>query len=181
MDDKKIEDAAKQHSEESYISDYFQACYKDAFMECAKWMQEEFLKDLWHPVSEEPKKGRVFLYKTIFKGYGLNKIIDGNDWKYIIKYKKLLNGFILMIYFQRKEINMSGLLSMIGMQTELDYLIGDFPACFGDTPLVIPKGNIPSDKQKCQPKEQHEFTIKGIKVMAASKKDAIKKYNHHKK
>lgn len=59
MDDKKIEDAAKQHSEESYISDYFQACYKDAFMECAKWMQEEFLKDLWHPVSEEPKKGRV--------------------------------------------------------------------------------------------------------------------------
>lgn len=31
MDDKKIEDAAKQHSEESYISDYFQACYKDAF------------------------------------------------------------------------------------------------------------------------------------------------------
>ena len=88
MDDKKIEDAAKQHSEESYISDYFQACYKDAFMECAKWVQEEFLKDLWHPVSEEPKKGRVFLYKTIFKGYGLNKIIDGNEWKYIIKYKK---------------------------------------------------------------------------------------------
>lgn len=88
IDDKKIEDAAKQHSEESYISDYFQACYKDAFMECAKWVQEEFLKDLWHPVSEEPKKGRVFLYKTIFKGYGLNKIIDGNEWKYIIKYKK---------------------------------------------------------------------------------------------
>lgn len=54
MDDKKIEDAAKQHSEESYISDYFQACYKDAFMECAKWMQEEFLKDLWHPSSEKP-------------------------------------------------------------------------------------------------------------------------------
>lgn len=46
IDDKKIEDAAKQHSEESYISDYFQACYKDAFMECAKWVQEEFLKDL---------------------------------------------------------------------------------------------------------------------------------------
>lgn len=76
---------------------------------------------------------------------------------------------------------MSGLLSMIGMQTELDYLIGDFPACFGDIPLAIPKGNIPSDKQKCQPKEKHEFAIKDIKIMAASKKDAIKKYNHHKK
>ena len=76
---------------------------------------------------------------------------------------------------------MSGLLSMIGMKTELDYLIGDFPACFGDTQLSIPKGNVQSDKQKCQPKAQHEFTIKGIKIMAASKKDAIKKFNHRKK
>ena len=70
---------------------------------------------------------------------------------------------------------MSGLLSMIGMQAELDYLIGDFPACFRDTQLAIPKGSIPSDKQKCQTNEQHEFIIKGIKIVAASKKDAIKK------
>ena len=70
---------------------------------------------------------------------------------------------------------------MIGMKTELDYLIGDFPACFGDTSLAITKGNIHSDKQKCQLKAQHEFTIKGIKIMAASKKDAIKKFNHRKK
>ena len=70
---------------------------------------------------------------------------------------------------------------MIGMQTELDYLIGDFAACFGDTPLAIPKGSIPSDKQKCKPKEKHEYTINGIKIMAASKKDSIKKYNNRKK
>ena len=76
---------------------------------------------------------------------------------------------------------MNGLLSMIGMQTELDYLIGDFPACFGDTSLAIPKGNIHSDKHKCQPNEQHEFTIKGVNIMVASKKDAIKKFNHRKK
>ena len=76
---------------------------------------------------------------------------------------------------------MNGLLSIIGMKTELDYLIGDFPACFGDTPLAIPKGSIPSDKQKCQPNEQHEYTINGIKIMAAFKKDAIKKFNHRKK
>ena len=69
---------------------------------------------------------------------------------------------------------MNGLLSMIGMQAELDYLIGNFPACFGDTPLAIPKGSIPSNKQMCQQKSQHEFTIKGIKIIAASKKDAIK-------
>ena len=66
---------------------------------------------------------------------------------------------------------------MIGMKAELDYLIGDFPTCFGDTLLAIPKGSIPSDKHKCQPKEQHEFTIKGIKIVAASKKDVFKKIN----
>ena len=73
---------------------------------------------------------------------------------------------------------MNGLLSMIGMQAELDYLIGDFPACFGDTPLAIPKGSIPSNKQKCQPKAKHEFTIKGIKIVAASKKNAMKKFSY---
>lgn len=47
------------------------------------------------------------------------------------------------------------------------------------TPIVLKKPL--TDNQKCQSKAQHEFTIKGIKVMAASKKNAIKKYNHHKK
>lgn len=69
---------------------------------------------------------------------------------------------------------MNGLLSMIGMQTELDYLMGDFAECFRNTPLAVPKGSVPSDKQKCQQKEQHEYTIKGIKIMEASKNDAIK-------
>ena len=66
------------------------------------------------------------------------------------------------------------------MAATASYAQGDV---FGSTSprLDTPKGNIPSDKQKCQPKTQHEFTIKGIKIMAASKKDAIKKFNHRKK
>ena len=66
IDDKKIEDAAKQHSEESYILGYFQAYYKDAFIEGAKWMQEEFLKDLWHPANEIPKIGRVIIMENYY-------------------------------------------------------------------------------------------------------------------
>ena len=64
IDDKKIEDAAKQHSEESYISSYFQACYKDAFMEGAKWAINEFLKNLWHPANEVPEIGRVIIIEN---------------------------------------------------------------------------------------------------------------------
>lgn len=56
INDKKIKDTAKLYAEKSYISEYFQACYKDGFIDCAKWMQEEFLKDLWHPASEEPRE-----------------------------------------------------------------------------------------------------------------------------
>lgn len=77
---------------------------------------------------------------------------------------------------------MNGLMSMIGMQTELEYQMGDdFPFGSPSPRLSTPKGSVPSDKQKCQPKAQYEFTVRGIKIMAASKKDAIKKYNHLKK
>ena len=76
---------------------------------------------------------------------------------------------------------MNGLLSIIGMKTELEYQMNDFPFGLPRIRFNVPKGDIPSDKQKCLPKAQYEFTIKGLKIMAASKKDAIKKYNHRKK
>lgn len=73
------------------------------------------------------------------------------------------------------------LMRMAWMMTAMSvYAQGDI---FGSPSprLDTPNGNIPSDKQKCQQKAQHVFTIKGVKIMAASKKDAIKKYNHRKK
>lgn len=76
---------------------------------------------------------------------------------------------------------MNGLLSMIGMQTEMEYQMSDFPFCLPSFRFNVPKGSVPSDKQRCQPKAQHEFIVKGVKIRAASKKDAIKKYNHRKK
>lgn len=76
---------------------------------------------------------------------------------------------------------MNRLLSMIGVVTRIYCQMDDFPFGSPSPRLGEPKGNIPSDRQKCQPKEQHEFIVKGVKIMAASKKDAIKKYNHRKK
>ena len=66
INDKKIEDAAKQHSEESYISGYFQACYEDAFMDGAKWAINEFIKNLWHPANEIPEIGRVIIMENYY-------------------------------------------------------------------------------------------------------------------
>ena len=90
INDKKIEEAAKQSSEESYISGYFQACYKDAFIEGAKWMQEEFLKDLWHPASEIPKEfnnyGFAALYILQYNHQIRNVFYDKDNmsWKNVI-------------------------------------------------------------------------------------------------
>lgn len=67
------------------------------------------------------------------------------------------------------------------MYTAITAYASEYPFGTPSPRLDTPNGNIPSDKQKCQTKAQHEFTIKGVKIMAASKKDAIKKYNHRKK
>ena len=93
IDNKKIEEAAKQHSEESYISGYFQACYKDAFIEGAKWMQEEFLKDLWHPADEMPnennevicvdKDSRTITYNGIANWFAFCRTHDVTHWLYV--------------------------------------------------------------------------------------------------
>lgn len=83
IDNKKIVDVAKQHSEESYISCYFQACYKDAFTDGAKWMQEEFLKDLWHDVDEMPKKAKAFIFECgdDSMNYHIGMMFNPNDYK----------------------------------------------------------------------------------------------------
>lgn len=55
IDKKKIKEAAIQHSR-WLSSNHEESTASDSFMEGAKWMQEEFLKDLWHPASEEPRE-----------------------------------------------------------------------------------------------------------------------------
>ena len=54
INDKKIEAAASKLCD--YGSVYDSGYRIDGFMKCAKWMQEEFLKDLWHPANEEPRE-----------------------------------------------------------------------------------------------------------------------------
>lgn len=67
------------------------------------------------------------------------------------------------------------------MYTAITAYASEYPFGSPSPRLDTQKGSVPSDKLKCQPKAQHEFTIKGVKIMAASKKDAIKKFNHRKK
>lgn len=63
------------------------------------------------------------------------------------------------------------LLSIISMQTELEYQMQDFHFRITCIKFNTPKDYRPSDRQKRKPKVQHEFTVKGIKIMVASIKD----------
>ena len=74
IDDKKREDVAKVYMiGEFYDRDEAEWNYpitnEEKRNQCiidfkagAKWMQEEFLKDLWHPASEEPKENFDLVY-----------------------------------------------------------------------------------------------------------------------
>lgn len=103
IDNKKIEDAAKSLRKD-FNDDVTQGFLVEfGFEKGTKWAINEFLKDLWHPISEKPKKECVFLYKTMFKGYGVHKIIDISEWKCIIKYQKATKWLYIDDLFSKKE------------------------------------------------------------------------------
>lgn len=72
-DDKKIEEAAKHYAEENSISieDQMGDIYdgieelSDAYKAGAKWMQKEFLKNIWHTDDEMPESGKIILIKGL--------------------------------------------------------------------------------------------------------------------
>lgn len=56
IDDKKIESMGRGYSEFTYGTLKEHPLIEEAFREGAKWAIDEFLKDLWHPASEQPKR-----------------------------------------------------------------------------------------------------------------------------
>lgn len=88
IDDYKIKKAARQISENVVDANGFDNSkpthlaflegHIDGFNAGAKWMQEEFLKDLFHPASEVPRNdnGKVLAYS---KEHGYRKFYDMND------------------------------------------------------------------------------------------------------
>ena len=71
IDDKKIEEAARCNADKyrNYPTlsdedrDKVSIC---SFMEGTKWMQEEFLNNLWHSASEVPEIGRVIIMENYY-------------------------------------------------------------------------------------------------------------------
>lgn len=72
IDDKKIEATARRNADK--YRNYPTLSDEDrdkvsigSFMDCAKWLQEEFLKDLLHPASEVPRNdnGKILAFSKV--------------------------------------------------------------------------------------------------------------------
>ena len=64
IDDKKIEAAARRYSEVTDCDKQEALLIEEGFKEGAKWSINKFLNDLWHPVSEEPRKDVSIIVET---------------------------------------------------------------------------------------------------------------------
>lgn len=55
----------------------------ELFKDGAKWMQEEFLKDLWHQTDEEPQgyDEWILLHYNVGNYYSLAQVKDFKSWK----------------------------------------------------------------------------------------------------
>ena len=63
INDKKIEEAAFDFNDGELTNDKL---IRAAFIYSAKWIQEEFLKNLWHPANEVPEIGRVIIMENYY-------------------------------------------------------------------------------------------------------------------
>lgn len=69
IDNKKIEEAARYYCNNRYPASQDVPFIAEGFRHGANWAINEFLKDLWHPANEEPKKVKNLLLETAYE-YG---------------------------------------------------------------------------------------------------------------
>ena len=64
IDEKKIEEEARYYCNNRYPASQDAPFIAEGFRKGARWAIHEFLKNLWHPAEEEPKKNRLVLTDT---------------------------------------------------------------------------------------------------------------------
>lgn len=97
IDEKKIKAAEEEIYEDRFLLNgeeivfnndekeemFYEGDIKEAIGLGAKWMQEEFLKDLWHQTDEEPEgyDEWILLHYNIGNYYSLAQVKEFKSWK----------------------------------------------------------------------------------------------------
>lgn len=66
IDDKKIEEAARYYCNNRYPASQDAPFIAEGFRHGAKWAINEFIKDLWHTIDENPKKYHKCLVEVVY-------------------------------------------------------------------------------------------------------------------
>lgn len=81
----------------------------DGFNAGAKWAINEFIKSLWHPASEEPRKGAKFLYQNHYNSrfyYYIDKIDDiletYPNWSSYVKHVRVIQWLFIADLFPKE-------------------------------------------------------------------------------
>lgn len=65
INDKKIEEAARNYCNNRYPASQDAPFIAEGFRKGARWAIHEFLKNLWHPAIEKPKRSAIIYCFTI--------------------------------------------------------------------------------------------------------------------
>ena len=88
IDDKKIEEAARNYCNNRYPASQDAPFIAEDFRKGARWAINEFLKDLWHPVSEEPEENKKLLVQytnyMVEDDYEIDMNIPHIPWRYLV-------------------------------------------------------------------------------------------------
>lgn len=97
IDERRIEEAKEEIYEDKFLNNgtdvvfdndakeemFYKEDIKEAIGLGAKWMQEEFLKNLWHQTDEEPEgyNEGILLHYNVGDYYSLAQVKDFKSWK----------------------------------------------------------------------------------------------------
>ena len=87
LDEKKIEEVAHGYSKTLRENQTLSFAYRD-FKAGAHWAIEQFLKDLWHNASEEPKGYNewILLYYSTGNFLSVHQVKDFVNWKKFVEF-----------------------------------------------------------------------------------------------
>ena len=118
IDDKKIEAAKEEIYEDRFLLNgeeivfnndakeemFYKEDIKEAIGLGAKWAINEFLKDLWHPASEEPEgyDEWILLHYSAFNYYSLSQVKCFKSWKEFVERTPIENWLYIDDLFQKE-------------------------------------------------------------------------------
>ena len=104
IDDKKIEEAARYYCNNRYPASQDAPFIAEGFRHGAKWMREEFLKELWHQKDEEPEgyDEWILLHYNVGNYYSLAQVKDFKSWKGFVERAPIKNWLYIDDLFKKE-------------------------------------------------------------------------------